>query len=575
VLIHTIQGEGPGSSLTGAEVVIEGVVVGAFQDTSNVLGGFFVQEEDSDVDANVNTSEGIFVSDSGFGVGVAPGQVVRVMGNVTEFFDLTGLSNISAILVCSSEAVTPTVVTLPVADLSDWERWEGMLVTLSQTLYVTESYNLGRYGEVDLSINGRLYAPTQVVAPGSSAVQQQDLNDRSRIQLDDGSNVQNPLPLPPYLGADNTLRLGDSVTGLTGVLSYSYSSYEIHPTQPVTFTRVNPRVNESPATVEGSLKIVSTNLLNFFTTLDTPDSNCGPSGTLACRGANSAVEFTRQRDKILHAFLSIEPDIAGLVEIENNATEAIQNLVDGLNDMFGAGSYAYINTGTIGTDAIKVAILYKPAQVIPVGDYSILYSSVDPDFIDTKNRPSLAQTFVTPAGAKFTVVVNHLKSKGSSCVDVADPDTGDGQGNCNLTRTRAVNALIDWLATDPTGSGDPDFLLLGDFNAYALEDPILALKDAGYVNLVETVQGYQAYSYTFEGQSGTLDYALASPGLALQIGQVFEFHVNADEPRALDYNEYNQPGLYTPDIYRYADHDPIMITINPFKELIFLPLVIR
>ncbi len=68
----------------------------------------------------------------------------------------------------------------------------------------------------------------------------------------------------------------------------------------------------------------------------------------------------------------------------------------------------------------------------PVGDFEILDSADDPRFIDTKSRPVLAQTFeVNATGARFTVAVNHLKSKGSDCIDVGDPDTGDGQGNCN------------------------------------------------------------------------------------------------------------------------------------------------
>ena len=51
----------------------------------------------------------------------------------------------------------------------------------------------------------------------------------------------------------------------------------------------------------------------------------------------------------------------------------------------------------------------------------------------------LAQTFEEIAtGARFTVAVNHLKSKGSACADIGDPDAGDGQGNCNLTRTAAA-----------------------------------------------------------------------------------------------------------------------------------------
>src|SRR5206468_404727 len=103
------------------------------------------------------------------------------------------------------------------------------------------------------------------------------------------------------------------------------------------------------------------------------------------RGANSAFEFNRQRDKIVNAALTIDADVIGLMEVQNDASATIQNLVDGLNAIAGPGTYAFINTGTIGTDAIKVAIIYKPAAVTPVGAYAILDSSVDPLFIDTKN----------------------------------------------------------------------------------------------------------------------------------------------------------------------------------------------
>ncbi len=85
--------------------------------------------------------------------------------------------------------------------------------------------------------------------------------------------------------------------------------------------------------------------------------------------------------------------------------------------------------------------------------------------------------------------MNHLKSKGSSCDDVGDPGLGDGQANCNLTRTKAATALVNYLATDPTGSGDPDFLIIGDLNAYAMEDPIAAITGAGYTDLIEPFGG--------------------------------------------------------------------------------------
>ena len=287
-------------------MVVEGVVVGDFQ-AANGLRGFFLQEEDAQADADPATSEGIFVFDNGLGVDVTRGQTVRALGTVAEYYGLTELSPVTGIKACpSAGSASATSVTLPVSSLSDWERWEGMLITLPQTLYVTENYNLGRYGELDLSVNDRLFAPTQIALPGSAAIAQKDLNDRSRIQLDDGSNVQNPLPLPPYLDVANTRRLGDKVTGITGVLSYSYSSYEVHPVQPVSFS-VGNRRPYLPATPIGMLKIFSTNLLNYFTTLDTGDPICGPLGNLDCRGANTLDELNRQRAKIISAFTNAGP----------------------------------------------------------------------------------------------------------------------------------------------------------------------------------------------------------------------------------------------------------------------------
>ena len=146
--------------------------------------------------------------------------------------------------------------------------------------------------------------------------------------------------------------------------------------------------------------------------------------------------------------------------------------------------------------------------------------------------------------------VNHLKSKGSDCDDVGDPDLGDGQGNCSQTRTLPPQALVDWLATDPTGSGDPDFLIMGDLNSYAQEDPIDAIKagsddTAGtgddFTNLIAHFQGTYAYSYTFDGQAGYLDHALANASLLAQVTGAADWHINSDEPDVLDYDTTFKP----------------------------------
>ena len=356
-------------------------------------------------------------------------------------------------------------------------------------------------------------------------------------------------------------------------MGYAFGAYEIHPTETVTFTRVNAR-EDAPSDVGGTHTVASFNVLNYFVTLDTGSPICGPTGGLDCRGADNEVEFNRQRTKIITALLAMDADVIGLMEIENHPTDdAVKDLVSGLNAIAGAGTYAYIDTGTIGTDAIKVALLYKPAQVVPDGSHAILDSSVDATFLDTKNRPVLAQTFAdVVTGQKFTVAVNHLKSKGSDCDDVSDPDTGDGQGNCNLTRTAAATALVNWLATDPTSSDSNAFLIIGDLNSYAMEDPIDAIKAAGYTDLLASLT--DPYSYVFSGQSGYLDHALANGPMSTMVTGVTIWHINTDEPAALDYNDYNQPELYQPDQYRASDHDPIFVGLD-LNWKIFMPLIFK
>ena len=589
--IHTIQGSGTSSPEDGNTHTIEGVVVGDYQDTDVGLGGFFLQEEDADADLDPTTSEGIFVDASGFGATVYAGDLVRVTGRVDEYYDLTELTGVTTVTLCSmGNSVTPATVTLPISDTAEWEWVEGSLVTIPGELYVTENYNLGRYGEVMLSVNDRLYNPTNVVMPGTEANDLQDLNDRSYVVLDDANPNQNADPViypSPELSATNTLRSGDTLPDLTAVVDYAYGIYRMQPVGPITFTAANERTAapdpiDSASVFTGTLKVASFNVLNYFVTIDTGAAICGPTGGMDCRGANSAEEFTRQRTKIINAIIAMDADVIGLMEMENHPTDdALLDLVAGLNAEAGAGTYARIVTGTIGTDAIKVAFIYKTGTVTPVGSPAILDSSVDPTFIDTKNRPVLAQTFMeTATGELFTAAVNHLKSKGSDCDDIGDPDTGDGQGNCNLTRTSAAIAMVNWLATDPTGSGDPDTLIIGDLNSYAMEDPIMALQDGGYTNLLSAHVGPDAYSYIFDGQAGYLDHALASINMNLQVTGATIWHINTDEPMVLDYNtEYKSPGqvisFYSDFPYRASDHDPVIVGLNLSVRPIYLPLVMR
>ena len=300
---------------------------------------------------------------------------------------------------------------------------------------------------------------------------QQDLNNRSRIILDDGSSATN-LSDVPYVNTtdgdltNDTLRVGSTIAGLTGVVGYGFSNYRIQATQTPVF---NYEARPELPIVGGSIKVGSFNVLNYF------NGDGLGGGFPTSRGADASAEFSRQRAKIISAIAALNADVVGLIEMENDGdgpNSAIADLVNGLNALLGAGTYATIplanTTGSSGTDEIKVAFIYKPSALTPVGNARYFNDSA----FNTA-RPPLAQTFsVNATGEKFTPIVNHFKSKGSSAGLTGDTDQGDGQGLSNATRKAQSTALLNFVSQIQTASGDSDVMILGDLNAYNEEDPM-------------------------------------------------------------------------------------------------------
>jgi uncharacterized protein len=599
--ISQVQGSGATTPLSGT-VTVQGVVIGDYQGPSPALRGFYIQDPVGDGDAS--TSEGIFIFNGANTRVVSLGQLVRVTGSVAEFQGQTQISTTdSSIEICGAANVLPTDITLPFVDEAFAERYEGMLVRLTQTLTVTEHFQLGRFGQVVLSVNGRLAQPTNVVAPGAAAQALQQQNALSRIILDDTQNGQNADPivfgrggLP--LSAANTLRGGDTVSGAVGVMTFTWagnaasgSSWRVRPLAATNaalpfFTASNPRPSSTPL-ASGTLRVAGFNVLNYFNNVAACTGGVGGAAT-DCRGAGSdvsgaanqaaqfLVEFPRQQAKTVAALAKMNADVVGLIEIENDGygpNSALRSLVDALNAATAPGRYSLIDadarTGRInalGTDAIKVAFIYQSARVKPVGNTAALNSV---EFVNggdsaPRNRPALAQAFEQADGARFIAVVNHFKSKGSACTA---PDAGDGQGNCNTVRVNAANALRNWLAGNPTGTFDPDILVLGDLNAYAKEDPVAVFTTRQWRDLIASYGGTNSYGYVFDGQWGYLDHALASPSLALgQVAGATHWHINADEPAVLDYNvnfksAAQVSSLYASDEFRNSDHDPVLVEL--------------
>ncbi len=598
-LVSAVQGPGSASPLDGQEVQVEAVVTSLIT-RDDALDGFYVQEEDGDADGDPATSEGVYVfCGSTCPTGLAARDLVQVVGTVDEFFENTQINATGGsvgVQASGLERPSAAVVTLPASssteDPATFESVEGMVTTIATTLVVSEYFELARFGQIVLTADEREHQYTQTNAPsveGYTAFQA-DLATR-RIILDDDSNDQNdatsgPSDDEPYyyptpgLSTENYFRGGDTTTGLTGVMEYSFSAWKLRPVPGVdyTFEAANPRP-ATPDDVGGRLRVASFNVLNYFATIDTTSSNsagdCGPRGDLDCRGADSVAERERQLDKIVAALEEIDADVFGLIEIQNDAGGATRQIVDALNAATEPGTYDYIDTGVIGTDVIKQAFLYKTATVAPVGDFDLLTSVEDPRFDDTRNRPALIQTFEeTDTGERFTVAVNHLKSKGSPCGE-GDDSPADGSGNCDLTRTEAAAALADYLASDPTGSGDPDFLVIGDLNAYSMERPVSTLEANGYVDLLERYEGLESYGYVFDGLLGHLDHALATESLAGQVTGAGGWKINADEVPLFDYNDTERDAgeasferesfalpLFEPEAYRSSDHDPVVVGLS-------------
>ena len=228
---------------------------------------------------------------------------------------------------------------------------------------------------------------------------------------------------------------------------------------------------------------------------------------------------------------------------------------------------------------------------------------------------------------EFTAVVNHFKSKGSPCrndyaeyVGFDNADDGiplyngrigrdakrvdsyedDLQGSCNEFRVSAAEKLAEYIKDN---NADENVLLLGDFNSYGQEDPIRLLTDYngeegrkiqtapntfigdneldgdtgreltegyGYTNLADYVaerdSKEEVFSYSYSGELGSLDHALASQSMIDEnvIADVTDWHINSVENSWFEYSrEYSGNTIEkSENVFSSSDHDPVVIDLN-------------
>ncbi|MDQ0870453.1 5'-nucleotidase [Arthrobacter sp. V1I9] len=603
--IAEIQGTGTASPLVGSTVTTTGKVTAVFP--TGGLNGYYLQTAGTGGDltaTNHAASDGIFIYSPATAASVQVGDHVQVTGAVTEYFGMTQLNVTAAAgltkLTEPAPEVKATTFTLP-ANETFRESLEGMLLAPEGPMTVTDNYTLNQYGEVGLAGGTTpLVQPTAVAPYGSAehaAVAAE--NADSGIKLDDGSSTNflkdaaTKAQVLPYLTTTDPVRVGSPVTFTTNVvLGYSNNAWKLQPlthlteankaaVQPATFGATR---TEAPAAVGGNLKIASFNVLNYFPTTGDTLAGCtfyedragNPitvRGGCDARGAANAENFERQQDKIVAAITKAGADVVTLMEIENSAQfgknrdDALARLVDALN-VETPGIWDYVRSPANAPplsdeDMIRTAFIYKKAVAEPVGE-SIIHN--DTAAFASARKP-LAQVFKPVgggAGTEFIAIANHFKSKGSAATP---EDTDKGQGASNLARTAQAKSLLEFIKSLQQSKGTDKVFLIGDFNAYAKEDPINVFTAEGYVNQDEKARnadGTAKHSYLFGGMVGSLDHILASPAANAAVTGADIWNINSVESVALEYSRYNNnvTDYYAPDQYRASDHDPVIVGLN-------------
>lgn len=551
--ISEVQGQSDISPLVGQQVTVEGVLT-LDSRMDGGFSGFYLQQADGETDNNPDTSEAVFVytrKSAG-----APGDRLRLTGTVKEFHGLTELTDIRALTACGSAPV-PKARELKQLHPDALEALENMRVRTTRPLTVISSWNLARYGELTLA-PGDQVIPTEYLEPGPQARQTAKQNRQHRIRLDDARSVRqpDPIPWPPGgLTGSSTVRNGDTVHGISGILDYRFGAWRLQPDEPPVFKTANPRV-PAPSRPEGPhVRIMTMNLENYF------NGDGRGNGFPTPRGAPTPGLFRIQSQKLTAALRRPDPDIIAVTELENDGyddTSAIAQLTAAMGP-----EWEFVATpGADGNDKIRTALLYRQDRVDVEGAPRRLSSGP----FRKQGRPPLAQTFRPKnRGLAIRVVVPHLKSKSCRNANAANRDRNDGQGCYAQRRSKSARALVSWLEQQPEADGFAGTLITGDFNSYFREAPLQPLKRAGFTSMVHHFHPCKAHTcnhhtFRYKGLKGSLDYAFASASLVSRVIGARTWAINADEPPALGYKA-NLPGIQTSP-WRASDHDPVITDIQ-------------
>jgi len=407
---------------------------------------------------------------------------------------------------------------------NDLAPYVGQTVTFEQPVYVCNNY----YSNPDVSLH-RVMSPTNQELPGSPAYYNlMTLNSRSTVTL---------------TGLSGYHRMGEVFTGLTvRVNSTSSLTYVSH--ESLTGTRDDLQKRPSVDILgEHDLLVCAFNLEYYLV------ENLGQG-----RGPANASESAQQHAKIMDALKHIGADIYGFVEVEQGQ-EALKKLAQSLTSATGR-NYTWINDGLSSSGTFtKSGYVYCSDVVKVYGDMKNNNSSV-------VNRKKMQAFEVRASGERFIFSLNHFKAKSGTGTG-QDADQGDGQGIYNYTRTQEAQSVISSYSSNKNYYDDPDILIMGDLNAYAMEDPIMVLVNNGMTDLHRYFHADSSYSYTFRGTAGYLDHALCNSTLLPQVTGMAAYHINSDE-----HDRYTYDSSSDQTMFRSSDHDPVLVGLKLGAEII-------
>jgi uncharacterized repeat protein (TIGR01451 family) len=600
--IHDIQGAGTSSPVAGQTVNTRGIVTAL-----KTGSGFYIQEPDATVDANPNTSEGVFVfTGSSIPAAAVVGNNVQVSATVQEFVPsadtaqhpVTELGGTVSVSVLSTGNPLPSAVTITasdtlVNDLDNLERYEGMRVTVPSLTVVAPTQGTITESSATVSSNGVFYGVVTGVSrpfrepgvsasdplpPGSPANVPRFDENPERIRVD--SDAQ------PGTTALN-VSTGAVLTNVTGPLDYSFRTYTILPDTTLTGTGVGP--TPAPTPTANEFTVASFNMERFFDTVNDPNKD---DAVLT----QAALDKRLNKASLIVRTIQRYPDVIGVEEMENLSTlqmvaakiNSDAQTIDGLPN---PNYVAYLSEGNdIG--GIDVGFLVKESRVTTVDVTQIELAGCDhvsgagcntytnpntgnQELLNDRPPLVLRATVQRPAlygggTIPFTVIVNHLRSLGSVDDDVTPNGTGTAGSRVRAKRKAQAEFLANYIQSRQTADPNEKIITVGDMNAFQINDGYVDMigtilgtpspddqtvvpgDGADLVNpdqtdLVNTLPADQRYSYTFDGNAQVLDHVIVNPNAAAILSRFTYAREDADQPVS-DYADGNIPD-------RISDHD--------------------